>query len=863
MKITFLKTSLQLFLIFIAVITQSVASGQNAISNSSIETGISETLAIYRKQVLSNVDYALHLKIPANKQQPIPAVESISFKLKENTVPLQIDFKEQRDHIQTITVNQKKVPVVFEKEHLIISPASLKTGLNKIVITFIAGDLSLNRNNDFLYTLLVPDRARTVFPCFDQPDIKATFNLSLTIPKAWKALSNAPLKDSSVAGRSKTYNYAKSDTISTYLFSFAAGRFDRMTKKVNNRTMHFYHRETDTHKIRLSTDSIFRIHANALQFLKEYTQIPYPFKKFDFVAIPDFQYGGMEHVGAIQYKAASLFLDSGATKDQENARANLIAHETSHMWFGDLVTMQWFNDVWMKEVFANFIADKITQGSQPASTYELKFLIDHFPAAYGVDRTPGANPIRQQLNNLQEAGTLYGNIIYHKAPVMMRQLERLMGKEAFRDGLREYLKTYKFGNATWPDLIQIFDAHTPADLNAWNKVWVNEAGRPQISYTIEQQNNIISKFTISQKGELIPGNLLPQFFEIALVYADSIKELTVNMNQQQVTVDSLKGKPVPDFILFNSSGQGYGLFPVDNKMLSQLTVLKSPVMRAAAYINLYENMLSGNGVTPKQLMEVYKTLLAKETEELNLRLITGHINDIFWRLILPAERANEATALENILRQSMQNDTVANKKKLLFKTYQSIALGKQAQDTLYTTWKTQKPPKGIKLTEEDYTSLALTLAVKDYRDTGILQQQLTRIQNRDRKNRLQFLMPALSPDSTVRDTFFTSLKEEKNREKEAWIATAVDYLHHPLRSQTSQKYLQQSLELLQEIQMTGDIFFPTAWLQSTFGSYQSNEAAEIVRRFLEEHPDYNSKLKAKILQATDPLFRAEKLLHAN
>src|SRR5438309_7264536 len=122
-----------------------------------------------------------------------------------------------------------------------------------------------------------------------------------------------------------------------------------------------------------------------------------------------------------------------------------------------------------------------------------------------------------------------------------------------------------------------------------------------MSYKLQQKNNLIDKLTISQKGELKPGNLLPQLFEIALVYANHTEELTVEMNTQQVVVKSLHGKPLPDFILFNSSGQGYGLFPVDTTMLSRLSTLKSPVMRASAYINLYENMLSGNYISPKQL----------------------------------------------------------------------------------------------------------------------------------------------------------------------------------------------------------------------------------------------------------------------
>src|SRR6202012_3089969 len=124
---------------------------------------------------------------------------------------------------------------------------------------------------------------------------------------------------------------------------------------------------------RLSLDSVFRIEGQALEFMEHYTGIPYPFEKLDLIAIPDFQFGGMEHVGAIQYKAGTLFLDSGATREQFIGRSNLLSHETAHMWFGDMVTMTWFNDVWMKEVFAHFMADKISNVTLPDGNYELKF----------------------------------------------------------------------------------------------------------------------------------------------------------------------------------------------------------------------------------------------------------------------------------------------------------------------------------------------------------------------------------------------------------------------------------------------------------------------------------------------------------
>ena len=158
--------------------------------------------------------------------------------------------------------------------------------------------------------------------------------------------------------------------------------------------------------------------------------------------IPSFQFGGMEHPGAVYYNASGLLLDESATQNQMLGRASLISHETAHMWFGDLVTMTWFNDVWMKEVFANFMAAKIVNPSFPDVNHELRFLLQHYPSAYDVDRTDGANPIRQELANLNEAGSLYGAIIYQKAPIVMRQLELLIGADAFRDGLREYLKAH-------------------------------------------------------------------------------------------------------------------------------------------------------------------------------------------------------------------------------------------------------------------------------------------------------------------------------------------------------------------------------------------------------------------------------------
>lgn len=849
-------------LFFLILLFFTIASGGQSLPDSMGQTGVSFSLAKYRAARLANIHYDLVFHLPVEKTVPVTGEEKISFLYKESVEGLEnfsllLDFKGVTP--SDLRINDQSAPITHVHEHLQLPTALLHAGVNTVELRFVAADAALNRNSDFLYTLLVPDRARTLFPCFDQPNLKAVFTLSLTKPAGWKAIANAPLLDSMKEGDNTRLRFRLSDKISTYLFSFAAGKFASAGTIAGGRPMNFLYRETDSTKLRLSLDSIFRIEGQALQFMQTYTSIPYPFQKFDFVAIPDFQFGGMEHPGAIQYKASTLFLDSGATREQFISRSNLLSHETAHMWFGDMVTMTWFTDVWMKEVFANFMADKLSNLTLHDNNYDLKFLTDHYPAAYSIERTGGTHPIRQPLTNLNEAGSLYGNIIYHKAPIVMRQLEQLMGADAFRDGLRDYLKRYAGGNAGWPNLIHALQPHTTIDLSAWDAVWVEGTGRPVFSYTLKVKDGRISSLTISQRRENGPGPVQPELFKLALVYADRVEELNVNSNKPSVTLPAAIGKAQPLAVLFNSDGRGYGVFPVDPQALPLLHY-GSSLQRAAAYINNYENMLDGQFFSPWQLLAYDRQMLTSEPEELNLNILLDQLQSVFWRFLPLPARDSLATSLEQDCWSALRSVPSLNEKKLLFRTFTNIATTQQATDTIYAIWKQRRAPAGVVLTEDDYTSLAAALALRNYPGSrAILDEQLTRIQNNDRRLRLIYLLPALSNDEKQRDSFFTSLQAPEARRKESWVLAAVGYLHHPLRAASAEKYLQPSLDWLEDIQRTGDVFFPQSWLQASFGWCRTASETKIVRNFLAKHPDYNPKLKAKILQATDNLFRAEKL----
>src|SRR3954462_3603066 len=488
------------------------------------ELGVSETLARERAARVSNLRYDLAFTVPSARSEAVSGRALIRFALSSAAEPLVLDYQPDKNgFLRRVEVNGKETQVRQVNGHIIVAAAGLQAGENHVALEFNAGDVPLNRSDDFLYTIFVPARAHQAFPCFDQPDLKARWSLALDVPEGWQALGNgAEISRETIEGRTRV-RFSGTQPVSTYLFAFAAGKFSIETAERNGRTFRMFHRETDAAKVARNREAIFDLHAGALAWLENYTGIPYPFGKFDFLLVPAFQFGGMEHPGAIFYNASGLMLDESATQDQMLGRASVISHETAHMWFGDLVTMRWFTDVWMKEVFANFLAAKIVNPSFPRINHELRFLYAYYPPAYDVDRTEGTNAIRQPLANLNEAGTLYGNIIYDKAPIVMRQLETLVGADAFRAGLREYLTRFSFANATWAELIQILDDRTPEDLAAWSRAWVDMDRRPIITARISTAAGRITSLSLTQRDADTGRALLwNQQLDVALGYADRV-----------------------------------------------------------------------------------------------------------------------------------------------------------------------------------------------------------------------------------------------------------------------------------------------------------------------------------------------------
>ncbi|NMB37906.1 MAG: aminopeptidase [Bacteroidales bacterium] len=760
------------------------------------EPGVSRELADLRKATITNLNYDLRFNIPANSDEDIRSEITISFDFKKaGKAPFVLDFKENVDKIHNIELNQESCDYLFENEHIIIPSNLICEGNNLIHISFSAGKQSLNRRDNLMYTLLVPDRARTLFPCFDQPDLKASYILTLSVPNSWIAVANSPLNKSvtNADNQTVTHIFKPTEPLSTYLFSFVAGEFEKAEKSDSSgRTIGLYHRETDPYKL-AQIDEILDAVFYSLEWLEEYTAIPYPFAKYDCIVLPGFQYGGMEHTGATLYNDRRIFMEKGASISALMNRFSLIAHETAHMWFGDYVTMKWFDDVWTKEVFANYFAALITSEKYPDVDNSFAFL-DYASASYSVDRTEGANAIKQPLANLKDAGLIYGNIIYNKAPIVMEMLARKMDPESFQNGIRQYLTEYAYGNADWEGLVAILDKYTDEDLATWSHDWVHKPGMPH--------------YKVDSLAKLDLNGLNYGFYELT-------EEVAVTLMRNVVE------KPL------------------------------TPSEKASALIILYENYLNERISGSNYISFLLDCLesLSKEDSSQNTLVFQRAISQL--RSILWKENDLQETGWEGRLTGLISQSQSESCRRSAFSALLNAPHSESTTEMFLAAFMKPEHFTSFHLTNADLTQLCQQLAVrKEEIAAQLIEKQRERLSHPDLIAQFDYIAPALASSQEARQECFQSLLKAENREVEPWTLTVLRLLNHPLREQEALSYIRPALEIIEEIQLTGDIFFPTNWCSALLGGHHSEEAKREVELFLEQYSKtLNPLLVQKIQQA--------------
>jgi aminopeptidase N len=336
--------------------------------------------------------------------------------------------------------------------------------------------------------------------------------------------------------------------------------------------------------------------------------------------------------------------------------------------------------------------------------------------------------------------------------------------------------------------------------------------------------------------------------------------LPVFVRGRTTTVEGAAGRPRPLYVLPSGGGLGYGLFLLDDEsrtyLLQHVEDVPDALTRGSAWVTLWDDMLEHRISAPAFIDSAVRAL-PHESDEQNTQRVLSYVDSAFWRFLPSEARTARSAALESMLRAGIGRASTTSQKAAWFNTFRDVVLTREGLAWLERVWRREETIPGLPFAEPDEITMAEELAVREVPGwQQILQQQLERTQNPDRKARFAFVMPALSADPAVREQAFDRFRDVQNRRREPWVTESLQYLNHPLRSPDSRQYIRPALEMLQDIQRTGDIFFPTRWMESTLWGHRSPEAANTVKAFLAERKEYPQRLRWVILTAADPLFRA-------
>ncbi|WP_405011236.1 aminopeptidase N [Kitasatospora sp. NBC_01539] len=438
----------------------------------------------------------------------------------------------------------------------------------------------------YLYTQFeVPD-ARRVFANFEQPDLKAAFRFTVTVPAGWVVVSNSPTPEPSGEGDTRVWAFEPTPRMSTYITALVAGPyvgvFDEYTAGAQRVPLGVYCRPSLREF--LDADAVFAVTKQGFDYFQEKFDFAYPFAKYDQLFVPEFNAGAMENAGAVTLRDQYVFR-SKVTDASYEMRAATILHELAHMWFGDLVTMEWWNDLWLNESFATF-AEAVCQAEAPGSKWPhswTTFANQMKTWAYRQDQLPSTHPIMAEINDLEDVQVNFDGITYAKGASVLKQLVAYVGQDAFFQGVQAYFKRHAWGNTTLPDLLGALEEASGRDLKTWSKAWLETAGinvlRPELHL---DGNGDIESFTVLQEAPALPagarGEAVLRPHRIAVGLYDLVDGALVRTDRIELDVDGprtevpeLVGRHRPAVLLLNDDDLSYAKVRLDEDSLAVVT----------------------------------------------------------------------------------------------------------------------------------------------------------------------------------------------------------------------------------------------------------------------------------------------------
>jgi aminopeptidase N len=840
-----------------------------------LEAGVSRELARWRAARYHDVRYALDLRIAA----PVARIEGgveIRLTVRGKPVDLVLDWRPPAGaRLSDVEVNGVAMARPrLAREHLVIPARHVRAGENTLRLRIdspiaTAGTaVTLYRDredgSEYVYSLLVPSDASTVFPCFDQPDLKGRFALALTVPPGWKAVSNAPAPETAATGASQRVRFRATEPISTYLFAFAAGPFavleeieDGVAPQPAARLLV---RKSRKARAEQEARETFRLHRQALYFFADYFAYPFPFPKHDLVLVPEFPYGGMEHAGATFLREEAILFPFEPAAADRLRRAQLLFHETSHQWFGDLVTMRWFDDLWLKEGFANLMAAKAAEAITPEHNAWIAFRLLK-ASAYRTDATPGTTPIWQRLPNLSAAKSAYGSIVYSKAPAVLRQAEFYLGADAFRRAVQAFIQTHAYGAADWGDLVRALEGASGRKLDRWADAWVKRRGMPVVRAAWRADGaGRIARFTLEQSPALGGEAVWPMRTELLVAGDGAPRTLPVTLEGHRTAVRELAGAPAPRYVFANHGDYAYGRFMLDDAsrgaVRDDVGAIADPFLRALLLEALWEEVRDAR-LAPIEYIDLALAHAPRETDALTVASLLGRTQTALRWYLSGGQRAAIAPRVEAALARGMTDAPDKGLRITYFRAYVGTATTSEARATLKTLLAgTRTVPDVTLSSRERFRIIERLLALGDPEAEALLAAQ-SQADPGDDGRRYAYAVAAARPDAATKARYFAAWFDDRAL-AESWIEEAIAPFNTVEQSGLTAPYLERALKRLPQLKRERRIFFVNHWLAAFIGGQTDAASVRAARKFLRESK-LDPDLRRKVLEALDDLERTVRI----
>ncbi|WP_206446468.1 aminopeptidase N [Agrococcus sp. KRD186] len=502
----------------------------------------------------------------------------------------------------------------------------------------------------YLYSQFeVPD-SRRVFAAFEQPDLKATFAFTVTAPATWQVVSNQPSPEPVIDGDTGTWSFEPTPRISSYITALVAGPYSVVRSELTSSDGRviplgmFCRASLAEH---LDADYLFDITRKGFAFFEQQFGVAYPFDKYDQLFVPEFNAGAMENAGCVTFTEAYVFR-AQVTDAMRERRVVTVLHELAHMWFGDLVTMKWWNDLWLNESFAEWASTLATAEATEWTGAWTTFQAMEKTWAYRQDQLPSTHPIVAEIRDLDDVQVNFDGITYAKGGSVLKQLVAWVGLESFMQGVGAYFGKHAWGNTELSDLLAELETASGRELGDWSKLWLETAGvntlRPELEVN---DDGIITAFAIAQTAPadyptLRPHRLAIGFYDVKRGKLQRRERLELDVDGPLTAVPQLVGHLRPALILVNDDDLAYAKIRLDEASmqtaLSSLSEIEDPLARALVWGAAWD--ATRDGETPaSDYVDLVLDNIGAETESTTIRLALAQLTQAARTYVHPSRRA--------------------------------------------------------------------------------------------------------------------------------------------------------------------------------------------------------------------------------